>query len=135
MPRKRGSQTVLAAGLAFLAAAIGLATLWVALNTRSWDELEGVLIPPLIVGVALAAGWACLLAVGLLVRWTWARRWALLTFVVVGAFSALALFDTAGRVVDGGSTPVRHLAAPASLFAVAMSIVFLLAFAPATDRS
>jgi hypothetical protein len=47
--------------LAFLAAAIGLTTLWVALNTRSWDELEAVLIPPLIVGVAIAAGWACLL--------------------------------------------------------------------------
>ena len=43
-------------GLAFLAAAIGLTTLWVALNTRSWDELEAVLIPPLIVGVAIAAG-------------------------------------------------------------------------------
>jgi hypothetical protein len=50
-----GSRTVLAAGLAFLAAAIGLATLGVALNTRSWDELEVVAGPPLNVGVALVA--------------------------------------------------------------------------------
>jgi hypothetical protein len=125
---------VLAAGLAFLATAIGLTTLWVALNTRSWDGFEAVVIPPLIVGVALAAGWACVLGVGLLVHWTWARWWALLTFVVVSAFSGLALFDTVGRVVDGGTTPVRHLVAPASLFTVATSIVLLLAFADEPDR-
>lgn len=126
---------MLAAGLAFLAAAIGLMTLWVALDNRPWDELEAVLIPPLIVGVALSAGWACLLGVGLLVQWTWARWSALLTFVVVSAFSGLALVDTAGRVVDGGTTPIRHLAAPASLFTVATSIVLLLAFAREPDRS
>ncbi len=132
---KRGSQTVLAAGLAFLTAAIGLTTLWVALNTRSWDELEAVLIPPLMVGVALAAGWACLLGVALLLHWTWARWWALLTFVVVSAFSGWAFVDTARRVVDGGAAPVRHLAAPASLFAVATSIVLLLVLARRPDRS
>jgi hypothetical protein len=126
---------VLAAGLAFMAAAISLTTLWVALDTRSSDELEAVLIPPLIVGVAIAAGWACLLGVGLLVQWTWARRWALLTFMVVSAFAGWALFDTARRVVDGGTTPVRHLASPASLSTVATSIVLLLAFARAPDRS
>jgi hypothetical protein len=120
---------VLAAGLTFLAAGIGLTTLWVALNTRSWDGFEAVVIPPLIVGVALAAGWACVLGGGLLVQWTWARWWALLTFVVVSGFSGLALFDTVGRVVDGGATPVRHLVAPGSLFTVATSIVLLLAFA------
>jgi hypothetical protein len=130
-----GIRTVLAAGLAFLAAAVGLTTLWIALNARSSDELEAVLIPPLIVGVAVAAGWACLLGVGLLVHWSWARWWALLTFVVVSAFSGLALLDTAGRVVDGGTTPLRHLAAPASLFTVATSIVVLLAFAREHDRS
>ena len=130
-----GSRTVLAAGLAFLAAAIGLATLGVALNTRAWDVLEAVAIPPLIVGVALAAGWACVLGTGLLGQWTWARRWALLTFVVVSAFSGMALFDTVGRVLGGGTTPVRHLLAPASLFAVATSIVLLLAFARERDRS
>lgn len=125
---------MLAAGLAFSAAAIGVATLWVALSTRSWDELEAVLMPPLIVGVAVAAGWACLLGVGLLLHWTWARWWALRTFVVVGALSGLALFDTAGRLVDGGSTPLRHLAAPAGLFTVATSIVLLLTFAREHDR-
>ena len=122
-------------GLAFLAAAIGLATLGVALNTRSWDELEAVAIPPLIVGVALAAGWACVLGIGLLGQWTWARWWALVTFLVVSAFSAMALFDTVGRVLGGGTTPVRHLLAPASLFAVATSIVLLLAFSGERDRS
>jgi energy-converting hydrogenase Eha subunit E len=126
---------VLAAGLAFLAAGIGLTTLWVALNTRSWDGFEAVVIPPLVVGVALAAGWACVLGVGLLVRWAWARWWALLTFVAVSAFSGLALFDTVGRVVDDGDTPARHLVAPGSLFTVAMSIVLLLAFAGEPDRS
>jgi hypothetical protein len=126
---------VLAAELAFLAAAIGLTTLWVALTTRSWDELEAVLIAPLIVGGAIAAGWTCLLGVALLVRWTWSRWPALLTFVVVSAVSGWASFDTARRVVDGGTTPVRHLAAPASLFTVATSIVLLLAFAGEPDRS
>jgi hypothetical protein len=126
---------VLAAGLAFLAAAIGLATLWVALHTRSWVGFEAVVIPWLIVGVAIAAGWACLLGVGLLVPWTWARWWALLTFVVVSAFSGWALFDTADRVIDGGTAPVRHLAAPASLFAFATSIVLLLVFAREPGRS
>jgi hypothetical protein len=126
---------MLAAGLAFLAAAIGLTTLWVALNTRSWDGFEAVVIPPLVVGVAVAGGWACVLGVGLLAHWTWARWWALLTFVVVSASSGLALFDTVGRVVDGGRTPVRHLVAPASLFMVATSIVLLLAFADEPDRS
>jgi hypothetical protein len=58
-----------------------------------------------------------------------------LKFVVVSAFSGRALFDTARRVVDGGTTPVRHLAAPASLFTVATSIVLLLAFAGEPDRS
>lgn len=129
-----GSRTALAAGLAFLAAAIGLATLGVALTTRSWDELEAIAIPPLIVGVALAAGWACVLGIGLLGQWTWARWWALLTFLVVGAFSGMALFDAVGRVL-GGTTPVRHLLAPASLLAVATSIVLLLAFAGERDRS
>lgn len=132
---KRDSRMVLAAGLVFLAAAIGLATLWVALHTRSWGGLEAVVIPWLIVGVAIAAGWACLLGVGLLVPWTWARSWALLTFVVVSAFSGLTLFETVGRVVDGGTAPVRHLAAPASLFTVATSIVLLLASAREPDRS
>jgi hypothetical protein len=121
--------------LAFLAAAIGLATLWVALNTRSWDGFEAVVIPPLIVGVALAAGWACVLGIGLLAQWTWARSWALVTFVVVGAFTGVALFDTVGRVVGGGATPVRHLVPPASLLTVATSIVLLLAFAGEPDRS
>jgi hypothetical protein len=130
-----GSRTVLAAGLAFLAAAIGLATLGVALNTRAWDELEAVAILTLILGVALAAGWACVLGIGLLGHRTWARWWALLTFVVVSAFSGVALFDTVGRVVGGGTTPVRHLLAPASLFTVATSIVLLLAFAGERDRS
>jgi DMSO reductase anchor subunit len=120
------SRTVLAAGLTFLAAAIGITTLWFALNTRSWDELEAVLVPPLIVGAALAAVWACVLGVGLLVQWTWARWWALLTFVVVSAFSGLALLDTVRRVVDGDTTPVRHVAAPAGLLVVAVSIVLLL---------
>jgi DMSO reductase anchor subunit len=120
------SRTVLAAGLTFLAAAIGITTLLFALDTRSWDELEAVLVPPLMVGAALAAGWACVLGVGLLVQWTWARRWALLTFVVVSAFSGLAVFDAVRRVVDGGTTPVRHVAAPAGLLAVAVSIVLLL---------
>jgi hypothetical protein len=120
------SGTVLAAALTFVAAAIGITTLWFALDTRSWDELEAVLVPPLIVGAALAAGWACALGVGLLVQWTWARWWALPTFVVVSAFSGLALFDTARRVVDGGGTPVRHVAAPAGLLVVAVSIVLLL---------
>jgi hypothetical protein len=64
--------------------------------------------------------------VGLLVQWTWARRWALLTFVVVTAFSGLALFDTVRRVVYGSTTPVRHVAAPAGLLVVAISIVLLL---------
>jgi hypothetical protein len=118
-----------------MAAAISLTTLWVALDTRSSDDLEAVLIPPLIVGVAFAAGWACLLGVGLLVQWTWARRSALLTLMVVSAFGGWALFDTARRVVDGGTTPVRHLAAPASLSTVATSIVLLLAFVRAPDRS
>jgi hypothetical protein len=121
--------------MAFLAAAIGLATLGVALNTRSWDELEAVAVPPLIVGVVLVAGWACVLGIGLLGQWTWARWWALVTFVVVSAFSGLVLFDTVGRVLGGGTTPVRHLLAPASLFAVATSIVLLLAFADERDRS
>jgi hypothetical protein len=118
-----------------MAAPIGLTTLWVALDTRSSNELEAVLIPPLIVGVALAAGWACLLGIGLLVQRTWARRWALLTFMIVSAFGGWAHLDTARRVGDGGTTPVRHLAAPASLFTVATSIVLLLAFAGAPDRS
>jgi hypothetical protein len=126
---------VLAAGLAFLATAIGLTTLWVTVNTRSWDGFEALVIPPLVVGVAVAGGWACVLGVGLLARWTWARWWALLTFVVVTASSGLALVDTVGRVVDGGTTPVRHLVAPASLFMVATSIVLLLAFADDPDRS
>ncbi len=104
----------------------GMASSLYALNTRSWNELKAVLLPPLIVGVALAAGWACVLAVGLLVQWTWARWWALLTFVVVGAFSGFALFDTVRRVVDGDTTPVRHVAAPAGLLVVAVSIVLLL---------
>jgi hypothetical protein len=129
------SRTVLAAGLAFLAAAIGLATLGVALNTRAWDELEAVAIPPLIVGVALAVGWACVLGTGLLGHRSWARWWALLTFLVVSAFSGMALFDTVSQVMGGGTTPVRHLLAPASLFAVATSIVLLLAFADERDRS
>jgi hypothetical protein len=126
---------MLAAGLTFVGAAIGLATLGVALSTRSWDELEAILVPPLILGVALAAGWACVLGVGLLVQWTWARRWALLTFMVVSALSGLALSDAAGRVSDGGSTPVRHLAAPASLFTVATAIVLLLGLHGGADRS
>jgi hypothetical protein len=112
--------------LTFVAAAIGITTLWFALNSRSWDELEAVLVPPLIVGAALAAGWACVLGVGLLVQWTWARWWALPTFVVVSVFSGLALFDTARRIMDGGSTPVRHVVAPAGLLVVAVSIVLLL---------
>jgi hypothetical protein len=120
------SRTLLAAGLTFLAAAIGITTLWFAVNTHSWDELEAVLVPPLVVGVSLAAGWCCVLGVGLLVHWTWARWWALGTFVVVSVFSGLALFDTVRRVVDGGTTPVRHLAAPAGLLVVAVSIVLLL---------
>jgi hypothetical protein len=126
---------VVAAGLTFVGAAIGLATLGVALSTRSWDELEASLLPPLILGVALAAGWACVLGVGLLVQWTWARRWALLTFMVVSALSGLALSDAASRVSDGASTPVRHLAAPASLFAVATAIVLLLGLHGGADRS
>jgi hypothetical protein len=112
--------------LTFLAAAIVITTLLFALDTRSWDELEAVLVPPLMVGAALAAGWACVLGVGLLVQWTWARRWALLTFVVVSAFSGLAVVDTVRRVMDGGTTPVRHVVAPAGLLAVAVSIVLLL---------
>jgi len=60
------------------------------------------------------------------VQWTWARWWALLTFVVVSAFSGLALLDTVRRVVDGDTTPVRHVAAPAGLLVVAVSIVLLL---------
>jgi DMSO reductase anchor subunit len=129
------SRTALAAALAFLAAAIGVATLWVALDTRSPDGLEAVVVPPLVLGVALAAGWACVLGVGLLGHWSWARRGALLTFLVVGALSGSALADTIGRVVDGDTTPLRHLLAPASLFAVATSIVLLLAFAREPDRS
>jgi hypothetical protein len=124
--RTPASQTVLAPGLTFLAAAIGITTLWFALDTRSWDGLEAVLVPPLIVGTGIAAGWACVLGVGLLVQWSWARWWALLTFVVVSAFSGVALFDTVRRLVDGGTTPVRHVIAPASLLVVAMSIVLLL---------
>jgi hypothetical protein len=125
MARTPARRTVLAAGLTFSTAAIGITTLGVALNTHSWDELEIVLVPPLIVGAALAAGWACVLGVGLLVQWTWTRWWALLTFVVVSAFSGLALFDTVRRVV-AGTTPVRHVAAPAGLSVAAMSIVLLL---------
>lgn len=128
-------RTALVAGLAFLAAGIGLTTLWVALNTRSWDGFEAVVIPPLVVGVAFAAGWACVLGVGLLAKWAWARSWALHTFVAVSAFSGLTLLATVGRVVDGGETPVRHLVAPGSLFTVAVSIVLLLAFAGEPDRS
>jgi hypothetical protein len=120
------SRTVLAAGLTFVAAAIGITTLWFALDTRSWNGLEAVLVAPLIVGTGLAAGWVCVLGVGLLVQWSWARWWALLTFVVVSAFSGVALADTVRRVMDGGTTPVRHVAAPAGLLAVAMSIVLLL---------
>jgi hypothetical protein len=130
-----GNRTVLAAGLAFLAAAVGLATLGVALNTRSWDELEAVALPLLSVGVTPSAGWACVLGMGLLRHRSWARWWALLTFVVLSAFSGMALLDTVGRVVGGGTTPVRHLLAPASLFTVAISIVLLLAFAGERDRS
>lgn len=125
----------LAAGLAFLSTAIGLATLWVALHTRSWEGLEAVGIPWLIGGVAIAAGWVCLLGVGLLVSWTWVRWWALLTFAVVSASSGWALVDTAGRVVDGGTAPVRHLVAPASLFTVATSMVLLLVIVRAPGRS
>jgi hypothetical protein len=112
--------------LTFLAAGIGITTLWFALDTRSWDELEAVVVPPLIVGAALAAGWACVLGVGLLLQWTWARWWALLTFVVVSAFSGLALFDAVRRVVYGSTTPARHVVAPSGLLLVAMSIVLLL---------
>jgi hypothetical protein len=100
------SRIVLAAGLTFLAAAIGITTLWFALDTRSRDELGAVLVPPLIVGTGVAAGWACVLGVGLLVQWSWARWWALLTFWVVSAISGVAVFDTVRRVVDGGTTPV-----------------------------
>jgi hypothetical protein len=115
----------------------------VALNTLSlmashslwlWDELEAVSIPPLIVGVALSAAWASVLGIGLLRHRTWARRWVLLTFAMVSASSGMALFDTVGRVVGGGTAPVRHLL-PASLFSVATSIVLLLAFAGQRDRS
>jgi hypothetical protein len=120
------SRTVLAAGLTFLAAAIGITTLWFALDTRSWDELEAVLVPLLVVGAGLAAGWACVLGVGLLAEWAWARWWALVTFVVVSAFSGLAVFDTVRRVVDGGTTPVSHVAAPAGLLVVSVSVVLLL---------
>jgi hypothetical protein len=120
------SRTVLAAGLTFLAAAIGITTLWFALDTRSWDELEAVLVPPLVVGAGLAAGWACVLGVGILAEWAWARWWALVTFVVVSAFSGLAVFDTVRRVVDGGTTPVSHVAAPAGLLVVSVSVVLLL---------
>jgi hypothetical protein len=109
-----------------VAAAMGITTLWFAVDTRSWDELEAVLVPPLVAGVSLAACWACVLGVGLLVQWTWARWWALLTFVVVSAFSGLALFDMGRRVVDGGSAPVRPLSVPAGLLVVALSIVLLL---------
>jgi hypothetical protein len=130
-----GRRTVLAAGFAFLAAAIGLATLGVALNTRAWDELEAVAIPLLIVGVALAVGWACVLGIGLLGDRPWARWWSLLTFLAVSAASGMALFDTVDQVTGGGTTPVRHLIAPASLFTVATSIVLLLAFAGERDRS
>jgi fatty acid desaturase len=132
---ERDSRMVLAAGLAFLAAAIGLATLWAAVRTRSWEGFEAVAIPWLIVGVTIAGGWATLLGVGLLVPWTWARRWALLTFVVVSGFSGWALLDTARRVIDGGTAPVRHLAAPGSLFTVATSVVLLLVFAREPVRS
>lgn len=123
----------LAAGFALVAAAIGLVTLWVALDTRSWDGLEAVLIPPLVAGVALGAGWACVLGVGLLSQWSWARSRALLTFVTVGVFSGLVLIDVVRRLVSSGGAPIRHLIAPASLFAVATSIVLLLARAPGTD--
>jgi hypothetical protein len=50
------SRTVLVAGLTLLAAAVGIAMLWFSLDTRSWDELEAVLVWPLMVGAALAAG-------------------------------------------------------------------------------
>jgi hypothetical protein len=106
----------------------------VALNTLSRDELEAVSIPPLIVGVALSAAWASVLGIGLLRHRTWARRWVLLTFAMVSASSGMALFDTVGRVVGGGTAPVRNLL-PASLFSVATSIVLLLAFAGQRDRS
>jgi hypothetical protein len=42
--------------LTLLAAAVGIAMLWFSLDTRSWDELEAVLVWPLMVGAALAAG-------------------------------------------------------------------------------
>jgi hypothetical protein len=116
------SRTVVAAGLAFLAAAAGLATLAVALNTRSWDELEAVALPLLIVGVTPSAGWACVVGMGLLRHRGWVSG-ALLTFVVLSAFSGMVLLDTVGRVVGGGTTPVRHLLAPASPLTVATSIV------------
>jgi hypothetical protein len=111
MARTPARRTVLAAGLTFSTAAIGITTLGFALNTHSWDELEIVLVPPLIVGAALAAGWACVLGVGLLVQWTWTRWWALLTFVVVSAFSGLALFDTVRRVVPRRFVTLQHLPA------------------------
>jgi hypothetical protein len=79
-----------------------------------------------VVGAGLAAGWACVLGVGLLAEWAWARWWALVTFVVVSVFSGLAVFDTVRRVVDGGTTPVSHVAAPAGLLVVSVSVVLLL---------
>jgi hypothetical protein len=121
---------VLAAGSAFFAAAIGLATLWVALNTRSWDEFEGVLIVPLIAVVALAAGWACALGVGLLRHRTWARSWAIFTFLIVSGFSGWASLDLASRVVDG-TAPTQHIAAPASLLSLATSnLLFVISSKP-----
>src|SRR4029450_683144 len=96
-----GRRTVLAAGVGFLAAAIGLTTLRVALTPPPWGELEAVLTAPLIVGGAIARGWTCLLGVALRMRWTWSRWSALLTFVVVGAVSGWAGFET-GRVGGGG---------------------------------
>ena len=122
---------MLAAALTFSGAAIGIASLWFALSTRSWDELEAVVVPPLILGVTLAAGWGCVLGIGLLGQSPWAKRWALLTFMVVSAFSGLALVYAAGRVLADGPTPVSHLVVPAGLFVVATSIVWLVG----ADRS
>jgi hypothetical protein len=58
------------------------------------------------------------------VQWTSARRCARVTFVVLSVFSRLALVETVRRVVDGGITSGRHVAAPAGLMVVTVSIKF-----------
>jgi DMSO reductase anchor subunit len=122
-PRRRTVSAVVA--LAFVAVLV--VTLVVALVTRPWDGLEAVVIPALVVAVAVLGAWVLLLSVALVRGRSWARQATMATFLLASVVAGVALLDTVQRALVDRTAPLVHLVLPGLLFALAASVVRLVA--------